>query len=645
MKRTCSHLLLLLAALALSAALVGPHRTSAAQGKPNVLLVTLDTTRYDRLGCYGNRRGLTPALDAFARTAVLFERCEAPIPQTVPSHASILSGWDPPRHGVRKNLEVLVPAGVPLIQEEFKGAGYRTGAFVSSFVLLGQFGLGRGFDRYDDSFYDRRRPEVVERSAEETLGRALSWIRGQRGPWFCWVHLYDPHAPYTPPEPFGAKYAKSPYDGEVAYMDRCLGEFFGDLSAAGVLPGALVAVAADHGEGLGDHGEDTHSVYLYETTTRVPMMVHLPGQTEGRRVAENVGLVDLAPSIRRLCGLKDQTGDGVPLEPLLSGGPVRRPGVYIESLEGLYSFGWAPLYALVEGRTKYILAPRPELYDLAKDPAESLNLLPAQASRSKPLKAELQRRIAAAPKVATQQAGLASEELKSLQSLGYIGGTPGKGGASYRDPKDGKEILALHTRAVEAFQRGDTSRASKGFEELTKKDPKNPLAWYYMGQVQEKAAPEKAAAAYKKAIQLRPDFPQAYLRLIGLLEDGGKPQEAYRLAQLALKETQDYSGELRVLAAWAAFETGRPEAEVNSLLDAALKMGPERGIALKLKALMALKKGDREAAVRHLEKMAASTTPAMVATLGGDARFKELKDDPRFWKLVIQARKDSDARP
>jgi arylsulfatase A-like enzyme/Tfp pilus assembly protein PilF len=617
----------------------------AASPRPSVLLVTLDTTRADRLGCYGSKRKLTPALDEFAKTCVIFDHCEAPIPQTVPSHTTILSGWDPPRHGVRKNLEVLVPDTVPMIQKDFKAAGYRTGAFVSSFVLLGHFGLGRGFDAYDDAFYDRKRPEVVERSAQETLDRAMAWIKAQKGPWFCWVHLYDPHTPYAPPAPFDSRYPKSPYDGEVAYMDRCLGGFFSELGGAGLFEDTLVAVCADHGESLGDHGEDTHSIFLYESTTHVPLMVHLPGQKAPRRVSEDVGLVDLAPSLRKLCSLKDQPGDGVPLEPLLSGGPVRRPGIYMESLEGLYSFGWAPLYGLVENRRKFILAPRSEFYDLGKDPGETTDLSKTQAAQASKMKAELQRRIASAPKVSAQKAGLGSEELKSLQSLGYIGGTTGKAGASYRDPKEGKKILALHTRAVDDLQQGRAAQAAKGFEEILKLDPKNPLAYYYAAHAREVSDPDRAVTLYKKAIQMRPDFPQAYLRLIGLLEDRGKAQEAYRLCGLALKQTEDYSGELHVLAAWAAFETGRPEVEVRGFLDEAVKLGPERGISFKLKAIMALKKGDRDGAMRALDQMAKTAPPNMVAALGGDGRFKELKGDERFWKLVIQANKEGKPGP
>jgi arylsulfatase A-like enzyme len=304
-------------------------------------VITLDTTRADRLGCYGCSKGLTPSLDAFAQKCFLFKHCEAPRPQTVPSHTSLFSGWDPIRHGVRKNLEEQVPSGVPLIAQEFRRSGYATAAFISSFVLLPHYGLGRGFQTYDTSFFDTSNPQVTERRAARTLQAALPWIQKQRAPWFCWVHLYDPHYPYEPPEPFTKRYADAPYDGEVAYMDDALGAFLGALEARGLLASTAVVICADHGEGLGDHGEKMHGVFLYEATTHVPLLIRLPGQSARTTVADDVGLVDVAPTLRELCGLPPVPGDGVSLRPLFHGEALGRKAVYLESLETMYNFSWA----------------------------------------------------------------------------------------------------------------------------------------------------------------------------------------------------------------------------------------------------------------------------------------------------------------
>lgn len=606
--------------------------------RPSVLVVTLDTTRADRLGCYGGQGGLTPFLDQFAATSFRFKHCETPVPETVPAHLSLFSGWYPDRHGLRKNLEVMVSPRVPLLAEEFKAAGFETAAFVSAFVLAGNYGMARGFQLFEDGFYDPKNPSTVERKAEEALALAKSWLLDAQGPWFCWIHLYDPHIPYDPPPPFATAHKGRPYDGELAYMDASLGKFFKEVAHAGKLTNAIVVLCGDHGESLGEHGEDTHGVFLYEATTWVPLLMRLPGQEKGAVLDPTVSLVDVAPTLRSLCALPEVSGDGRSLESLLNGGRLDRAPVYLEALTGLYAYGWAPLYALVDGPDKFILAPRRERYRLDRDPTERDNLFRGDA-RSADLEKALKARLAKAKPESTEARKLDDEELRSLRSLGYISGTAGVSGGSYRDPKDGIGLMKEHTAALELLQSGQRKQAAAAFEGLLRKDPNNPLFHYYLGNAFEEENPDRALACYKKAIQHRRDFPQAYVRLLYLLESVGRQREAFDVATLALQQVDDMDGQIRSLQAWAAFEMGRPAGEVEALLEPVRAAGRENTYSLKLRALLKLKAGERLEALAILERMAAVSPDSDVATLGSDARFKDLKEEPRFWRIVIAAQK------
>jgi len=608
-----------------------------------VLLITLDTTRADRLGCYGNKDGLTRNLDALAESCTVFRNAQAAIPQTVPSHTTIMSGLDPIRHGVRKNLEVRVPSGIPLLAEEFKSAGYETGAFISSFVLLGQYGMGRGFGTYDDGFYERGRDDSNERIAPETLRRAIPWLLGQKGPYFCWIHLYDPHFPYTAPEAYAKKYPGRPYDAEVAFMDTSLGLLFQKLDQAGLLDKALVVVCGDHGESLGEHGELTHSIFLYDATTRVPLMVKLPGQSGRRDVDRDVGLVDLAATLRALCGLPAKESDGVSLVPLLTGGTFSRGPVYLESLEALYSYGWAPLYGAVDARAKYILAPRPELYRLDADPGEKTNLAPKEAAESKRLRSWVQGRVEKAVQAApTEKIKLDAEELRSLTSLGYIAGTTGASGAprgNYRDAKDLTDVMRDAAEAERLIQTGQFEAAARLLERVIQRDPTNPIFHFQLGSVLESSDPARSEASLKKAIQLRPTMPQAYSRLMVLWFNQNRSSEAYQLGKIGMEKVDDYNGEIHALTGYAALKAGRPTAEVEAILDEAAKRGPEFPVALKARALLALQKGDKEAAMRALLKMAEDAPPPYITQIEGDERFAPLREDPRFWTMILTAKK------
>ncbi len=620
---------------------VGP---ALAGSRPSVLFITLDTTRADRLGVYGNKDGLTPSLDALAFRCTLFEHCYTAIPQTFPSHLTVFSGWDPDHHGVRKNLETFVPNKVPLLAEAFENRGYATGAFVSSMVLLGRFGISRGFETYDSDFFDPKQPSVSERPAGETCAHALRWILKQKEPWFCWIHLYDPHDPYTPPPPFAERFQKQPYDGEVAYMDSALGALFSRLNEEGHLQNTLIVILGDHGESLWEHGERTHCIFLYDATTRVPFLVHLPGQTEARRVKEPVGLVDVAPTVRDLCGFDAVPAcDGASLRPLLEGGSLPERPIYIESLEALYSFGWAPLYARIEGRYKFILAPRPELYDVIQDPKELKNLYGLEPERAKRMKEALQARLKAAQPLQGEKARLDSEELRSLQSLGYISGTTGASGATYRDPKDGTEIIKLHSEAMRFYAAEEWNEAASIFETALQKDPRNPLICYYLARCFEKSDPAKAALYYRRALSIRLDFSQAYGGLLSLLVAQGKEQDAYAIGKAALKEASDTEGGVHAITAWAALRSGRPAAETRAVLASSPRGGKDEPLLLEDEAALALQEGDKEAALKKLSAFAAIAPAADVVGLNKEPLFFGLKEDKRFWVLVLKARQEATA--
>jgi len=600
--------------------------------------VTLDTTRADKLGCYGNAGGLTPALDAFASRAVLFERCESPSPHTAPAHATVLSGWNPARHGVRRNFETRVPQGVPLLAEELRGAGYQTGAFVSAMVLLSDAGFGRGFDTYDQAFFDPRRPEVIERRAEETLAAAAAWMRGKSGPWFCWIHLYDPHYIYRPPEPWASRHAANPYDGEIAYMDASLGRFLSGAEADGALARTAVVICSDHGESLGEHGEDEHGIYLYEATTHVLLLVRTPGLTQPRRVAEEVGLVDIAPTVRDLCGLPPTAGDGVSLSPALRGEPFVRPPVLLETLDPFQTFGWAPLYAAVDGGWKYILAPRPELYRLADDPGEKDSLLRREPARASRLRATLKTFLETTKPPATAAIGGTDEELKALQSLGYIGavaGTPVRGTAALRDPKDGAPVVKALSDAVRLKSQGRVEEAASLLEGVRKTDPRSPRLAYLQAECLERREPERALKLYAEAAKNGSGSVQPYVRMVSLLNDAGRYPEAMAVAREGEKAGPDYAGTLHTLWAWSAFGAGRPEAEVVGLLDQARTLAPERPLGPKLRALLALRAGKTDEALAQVEAMARISPPDAMAPLKSDPAFAPLRQEARFWAAVL----------
>jgi choline-sulfatase len=382
-------------------------RTGAAGGPLNLLLVTLDTVRSDHLGCYGDAAAETPHLDALARQGVRFARASSPVPLTLPSHTTILTGLLPPHHGTRNNGTAPLAAGIPTLATVLAGAGYRTAAFVAAFVLDHRFGLNRGFAVYDDEI---ERPADVswlleaQRPGDQVVDRALGWLAAaDPRPFFLWVHLYDAHAPYNPPSPYRERHPGRPYDGAIAFDDAQVGRLLAALASRGLDDRTVVAIAADHGESLGEHGELTHGLLLYEPVLSVPLLLRAPGLA-ARRVDTPVSLVDLAPSLAGLLRqpLPPPPGgalDGRDLSAALLAGREPSPSELYAETRYPEVFGWSPLFALRRRELKYIAAPRPELYDLQRDPHETRNLAPPTPRATPPAAAPAA--AAAAPAAST----------------------------------------------------------------------------------------------------------------------------------------------------------------------------------------------------------------------------------------------------
>ncbi len=518
---------------------------AASAANYNVLLITLDTVRADHIGAYGYRKIETPNLDRLASEGVRFAEASSPVPLTLPAHATILSGLLPPRHGVRNNGAERFPEGPATLASQLGAAGYRTGAFIGAFVLDRRFGLGRGFDRYDDDIPRERAADLdVERPGRVVTDRALAWLSEKsEKPFFAWVHLYDAHAPYAPPEPFRTLYPDRPYDGEVAEVDAQVGRLLAELDRRGFAGRTVVAVVGDHGEALGEHGELTHGLLVYEPSLHVPLLLRAPGVLPAGWVVETpVSLVDLAPTLaglleRPLPAGADRSLDGHDLSTTLR--QRREPpaeDLYAESLYGT-TFGWSTVFALRRGEMKYIAAPRPELYDLRRDPGESQNLEERRPGQGK----ELATRVAALAGSAGEAAApapLDAEARARLLSLGYLAGANLAGGRSTqgKDPKDAVVLFRAFEEAHWALVGGRLADARGQFEKLVDANPSNPV---FMGQLAEscrRAADfERAVALYRKAVAIAPDDRDVRYNLAVTLQEAGRAQEAIEALTAAIR--------------------------------------------------------------------------------------------------------------
>ncbi|MEE8523778.1 MAG: sulfatase, partial [Thermoanaerobaculia bacterium] len=485
-------------------------REPAADARPvDVLLITVDTLRPDALGWVAGRNP-TPALDELARQGFRFPGAVSPAPVTQPAHTSLFTGLVPRRHGVRDNGRVLGPRP-PTLAEKLRRHGYRTAAFVSGYPLAAEFGLDRGFDHYDDDLSSGATGRL-ERPAAATAAAVRDWLAAAdaKGPWFVWVHFWDPHDPYTPPPAFARDGPRGDYHGEVAYVDHTVGELLRDVADRGSgKRGLLTVFTADHGESLGEHGEHTHGFFIYDSTVAVPLVFHLPGRIAPRESPAPARLIDVAPTILDLLGLPPFAAeeiDGVSLTPLLAGKAFDVPPALIETRRPWLSYGWAPLAALRQGTWKLIAAPRPELYDLARDPGEATNLVREERAKARQLRTLL---LQAEKSPAADSHALDDPEtMARLRSLGYVGAgsDPGEPPAGVADPKDRLDLWNALAAAVAKMERGEPAAAVAAFDAVLEKEPRNPFGWSRSGAAL-LAAGEPAAAVprLRQAAKLQGD--------------------------------------------------------------------------------------------------------------------------------------------
>jgi arylsulfatase A-like enzyme len=611
--------------------------------RPHVLLITLDTTRADALGCYEAGSTATPNLDRFATTGHLFERCETVVPQTLPAHATIMTGLNPYRHGVRRNFEDVVGPELPLLADDFRADGYATGAFVSAFVVAGRSGLVRGFDHYDEPAYSHDRGFESEGRARATVDRALEWIGSSTGPWFVWVHLFDPHTPYEPPATFSDRFPNEPYLGEVAAMDHEIGRLLDALEVGGLSSSTLVVIAGDHGEGLGDHGEPTHGILLYESTTRVPLLIRLPGQTAGVRHTATVGLVDLAPTLLGVIDVERAT-DGVSLMPVLADPSRSLPDrtLYMEALEGTFRSGWAPLFAAVQGPWKYIQSPNPELYDLVSDPSETTDVSATNGRLVTQLDGYLDGLNPLDLDPADSAPELTDQERAALHSLGYLTGREGQAAGSRVNPRDVIHLAEIHQRAVSALQSNDFVLAARLFEQELAEDPDSALVMWYLASSLMTTDPQRSADLLKQAIRQRPSFEEPYVTLCQLMEQHRQPGNMVPVAEDGIGKTKDAFGRLHYYRALGVLSNQGDTAAVMRDLEVAIERSPSPARSYRLRAAVHLhRRDDRRAALDDLGQFAATAAPSDLDRLGGDPVFRSLHDDARFAALVNPARGES----
>jgi arylsulfatase A-like enzyme/Flp pilus assembly protein TadD len=493
--------------------------------RPDVLVIVTDTLRPDALGWVAGRNA-TPALDALARAGRRFPAAVSPVPLTLPAHTSLFTGLVPRRHGVRDNGHVLSPR-VPTLAEALRGAGYATGAFVSGYPLRALFGLDRGFEHYDDAL-EVEGGQWRDRAAARTTEAALLWLRARRAeqaarPFFLFVHYYDPHDPYTPPERLRRAGPRGAYDGEVAAVDEAVGALLQGLRQLGADSNLLTVFTADHGEALGEHGEETHGFFIYDATTRVPLVVRWPGRIAPGSSDAPARLVDVTPTLLDLAGLRRFPGvDGVSLRPLLEGHAQDVPPAYIESQQPWLGFGWAPLRALRTRDAKLIEAPRPEFYDLKHDSGETRDRFAQRAADVKRLRAAL-REVEARSSIAA--AGVAEADvLESLRALGYVGGGPvaSEPPPGLPDPKDRVALKEQLTKGEQALQAGDAAGALRRFDAALKDEPDNRFALLRSGVALARLRRWRdAVARLERAVKADPAQAEARYELADALTAAG----------------------------------------------------------------------------------------------------------------------------
>lgn len=641
-------------AIALGAALLaaGCRRTPPAESF-SLVLVTLDTTRADRIGAFGGRAVPTPRIDRLAAEGTIALEAISQVPLTLPSHATILTGRYPASHGVRHNGIYHLRPEEETLAEHLRAAGFHTAAFVGSYVLNRGFGVEQGFETYDDVPVNRfagGRDQVFEaqRSADEVNAKVREWLEHRPpGRFFLWVHYYDPHDPYAPPESPKRKLAGQGYEREISYVDACLGDLVDALAAKGLLDGALLAVAGDHGESLGEHGEKTHGLFLYEGDVHVPLLLRAPGLVpEGRAIRGPVELADLAPTVLDYLKLAPLAkAEGRSLKARIEGSDDGKLAVaHAETLMPRLEFGWSDLAMVRDARFKYVRAPRPELYDLRDDPAEARDLSASDAERAGEMGSRLAAWESAARGAGTgddaaSRRPLDPDEEARLRSLGYLSGTAfkeGDGAAGSVDPKDGIAELRALDEARDRLAEGDPDGALARVAPILKANPSNHEAratriLALVDKHELAAAEDEALQALALAGRGGPASERLATKARGLLASvyrlAGKDAAAEREYRRLLADDAE-NEPVAVDLARLLVETKRLD-EAAALLDPLLARDPRNGMALAARFELATARGDDEARLAAARAMADEKTGDAATLLAAGRLLGERKEYAR----------------
>lgn len=525
----------------------------------NVLLITIDTLRVDRLSCYGSKHLQTPNVDKFAERGTVFSRAFAHTSTTLPSHTNILCGTTPLYHGVHDNFNFILDEEFLTLAEHLKAYGYSTGAFIGAFPLDSRFGLGQGFDVYDDDFGGELENE---RRAEFVVGKALSWLYLQKNPWFLWVHCYDPHDPYSPPEPFCKQYEEAPYDGEVAYVDAALGKLFNFLEKHNLFENTVVIITGDHGEALGDHGEEHHGFFAYNEVLWIPLIIYSPGIKNGR-IEQYVSHIDIFPTVCDLLGTKKRNFlQGISLLSMLDGKKTPQRIFYFESLYPYHSLGWAPLMGFIAKEEKYIDSPIPELYDLKSDFGELNNL--AKEKKLGVYKKRLDRIIGerSNPEMPGERKKVDPETLRRLSSLGYISNPNISEKESYGLNDDIKTLLPIYNKAYRTkirYKNGEMSldKTIEILEKVLNETQKIDIAYESLASLYRQSGRlEEAIDVLKSGFEHNPTSYEILRDLVLYLSESGKHREVISLSESNHLVQMDFSSDIWNVLGYAYWKTG-----------------------------------------------------------------------------------------
>jgi arylsulfatase A-like enzyme/Tfp pilus assembly protein PilF len=597
-----------LAAVAFLGALavaLGCRREAGPKGEsppPPIVVISVDTLRSDRLPAYGYTAVATPAIDALRAGAVLYRRAYSHAPLTLPSHASLFTGLLPSAHGVRDNVGYTLDAKRhPSLPVLLRQRGYTTGAAVSAFVLRSETGIGEGFDHYDDTIQTRvgRGLSGLQRTGTETVARALSWVDGAgERPFFLFVHLYEPHAPYAAPEPFRSRYELA-YDAEVAAADAAVGELLDGLRARGIYDRALVVLLSDHGEGLGEHGEDGHGVFLYRHDLQVPLIVKLPARGSARGVVDSpVGLTDVFPTLLVHAGVPVPAG-GPPALPLPGDPafPATRRGLYAETFTPRLHFGWSELTSWIDGDLHYVHGPDPELFDLARDPGETRSIFRERRRAATDMRAALARESAPlAPPAAVDR-----ETRKALAALGYVGQASLEATGPLPDPKAMLPTLAHLHQGLELYARDRPAEAAAALRQAVADNPRMVDGWDYLGRSYQKLRQhERALEAFREAMRLSGGLPEVALATAMSLVEVGRPDEALLVLRHQLERSPEELRlafvEVRVLLAQGRLD------EAERRADEVLARAPDDADAVYQRGTVRMARRDLGGAERDLRR-------------------------------------------